>query len=174
MTARTGGHQDIEMAEIDDLLTEYRELQAQKDRQTTLKDADPQLNEWKQKLLKLEEIAQKIASVMGERSDTFGIADIVTNQNELKERIRLAWQDPEKKTYKSPIGTVTLRTTKSLVVDSAKAVIEFLLKNDQCEEGIAKFNLPTLRKFADAGLLNKGATHYDEKQSISIKLTEAE
>jgi len=162
------------MTEIDNLIKQYQDLQVQKDTQIKRKDADPQLNELALKLQKLRDIADKIIFNIDARSDSFGIAEITEKQNELKEQIRTAWADPTKKTYKSVFGMATLRTTKSLIVDSAKAVTEFLLKNDQCEEGIAKFNLPALRKFADAGLLNKGATHYEEKQSISIKLTEAE
>jgi len=158
------------MTEIDNLIEQYRDLQAQKEQQTMLKDTDPQLNELALKLQKLQALEQKIALAMGERGNSFGIGEITDKQNELKEQIKAAWGDSTKKTYKSPFGTATLRTTKSLIVDSAKAVTEFLLKNDQCEEGIAKFNVPILRKFADAGLLNKGATHYDEKQSVSIKL----
>jgi len=66
----------------------------------------------------------------------------------------------------------TLRTTKSLIVDSPRAVVDFLAKNDKIEEGVKAFNLAALRQYADAGLLNNGATHYDEKQSVSIKLPE--
>ena len=163
---------DERMTEIDDLIIQYRDLQAEKDVQTMAKENDPQLNEWAQKLQKLRDIADKLTFNMGAHSDTFGIAEIEAKQNELKEQIKAVWEDPEKKTHKSPFGIVTLKTTKSLIVDSAKSVIEFLLKNDKCEEGISKFNLPELRKFADAGLLNQGATHYEEKKSISIKLTE--
>jgi len=50
--------------------------------------------------------------------------------------------------------------------------VDFLAKNDKIEEGVKAFNLAALRQYADAGLLNNGATHYDEKQSVSIKLPE--
>jgi len=160
--------------EIDALIEQYRDLQAEKDRQLMFMDEDAEINKLTVKFKTFASIAEEAASEVAERSSAYGIAKIEAKQNGLKEQIRTAWEDPAKKTYKSALGTVTLRTTKSLIVDSAKAVIEFLLKNDKCEEGIAKFNLPELRKFADADLLNKGATHYEEKQSISIKLVGAE
>ena len=149
--------------EIDNLIDEYRELQAKKEQQTILKDTDPLLTQFTQEL-------QKLQGAIEERNNDFGIAEITDKQNGIKEQIREKWEDPAKKSYKSTFGTATLKTTKSLVVDSAKAVLEFLVKNDQCEKGAVKFNLSVLRKFADAGVLNKGATHYIEKQSVSIKL----
>jgi len=162
------------MTEIDELIKQYRNLQIQKDTQISRKDTDQELNGLIQRRLHLQKIEEKLALEIGRLSVAYRTAEITEQQNAIKERIKLIWlfEDPAKKTYKSPFGTVTLRTTKSLIIDSAKSVIEFLLKNDKCEEGIAKFNIPELRKFADADLL-KG-THYDEKQSVSIKLTEVE
>lgn len=157
--------------EIDLLLEQYRDLQAQKETQTKLKDEDPELNKWGQKLLKLDEMAQKISSIMAERSNTFGIGDITDKQNELKEQMKAEWADPTKKTYKSTIGTVTLRTTKSLIIDSVKKVVDVLVKNDKTEECIATFKLAEVSKLVKADLL-EDAVHYEEKKSISIKLAE--
>ena len=166
------GRSVSKMTEIDYLIEKYRDLQQEKEAKMLEKDTDPALNDLALKLQTLQDIIQKVALRIGERGNSFGIAEITEKQNDCKEAIKKAWEDPEKKTYKSRLGTVTLKTTKSLVVDSVKTIVEFLLKNDKCEEGITKFNLPELRKYADAGLLNPGAAHYDEKQNVSIKLME--
>ena len=163
---------EMSETEIDNLIKQYRDLQVQKEQQTMLKDADLQLNEWAQKLQKHRDIADKIIFNIDARSDTFGIAEITEKQNELKEQIKEAWEDPAKKTHKSAFGTATLRTTKSLIIDSVKKVVDVLVKNDKTEECIAKFKLESLGKFAKAGLLDD-AVHYDEKKSVSIKLAEA-
>lgn len=162
---------DERMTEIDDLIIQYRDLQAEKDVQTMAKENDPQLNEWAQKLQKLRDIADKLTFNMGAHSDTFGIAEIEAKQNELKEQIKAVWEDPEKKTHKSPFGIVTLRTTRSLIIDSVKTVAEVLVKNNKTEECIATFKLTEIGKLANAGLLDD-AVHYDEKHSVSVKLTE--
>lgn len=163
---------DEEFDKIDNLVMQYRNLEVEKDIRILAKEDDFLLKEWSFKLKKLRDAADKLTFNIDARFRTFGIAEIEAKQNELKELMKFAWEDQEKKTHKSSIGTITLKTTKSLIVDSAKSVVEFLLKNDKCKEGVSKFNLPELRKFADAGLLNKGATHYDERKTISIKLKE--
>jgi len=159
--------------ELELLLEQYLSLDKELAVKITEKEADKVLIGMYEKMERLQGFIRKLGDAIHARNQTFGLAELTARQDDLKEQIRAAWPDPAKKTYKSSQGAVaTLRTTKSLIVDSPRAVVDFLAKNDKIEEGVKAFNLAALRQYADAGLLNNGATHYDEKQSVSIKLPE--
>ena len=80
----------------------------------------------------------------------------------------------EEKTFVCPAGTATLRTTKSLKIQSKEKLIDFLVLNKKLVDFIKSFEITKLRKIKDAGMLEDEVATYDEKKSVAIKITEAE
>jgi len=72
--------------------------------------------------------------------------------------------------YKSPTGSITMRTTKSLIITSKEKVVEVLRNNGKVSEGIKAFQLTFLRKLKDVGILPDDAAYYSLKQSVVIAL----
>lgn len=148
--------------EIDACLNHYRELEAEKKK----RQADIEANRELQNLKKLRE---ELDAQIKASTEAYGVDGLSLMQEDLKEQIMQNWPDKTKKTYQSPVGmTVTLRTTKSLKIDSVKGIVDFLVKNDKVVEAIKSFNLAVLRKFADVGLLNN-MIHYEEKLNVVIE-----
>ena len=80
----------------------------------------------------------------------------------------------EEKTFECAAGTATLRTTKSLKIQSKEKLIDFLMLNKKLVDFIKTFEITKLRKIKDAGMLEDEIATYDEKKSIAIKIVEAE
>lgn len=78
----------------------------------------------------------------------------------------------EEKTFECPAGTATLRTTKSLKIQSKQKLIDFLMLNKKLIDFIKTFEIAKLRKIKDAGFLGDEVVSYDETKSIAIKLAE--
>jgi len=155
---------------MEELLAEYKALEQQKKDVVYQMDTDPDINKQSKKLKELDAERDALSHSITELKRKFDTTEIQDRQSEIKNILIAEWA-VEGKTYKSDIATVTLRTTKSLIIDSVKGVVDVLVKNNKTEECIAKFKLEPLGKLAKAGLLDD-ATHYEEKKSVSIKLME--
>jgi len=157
---------------METLLAEYRGLEQQKKDRIYTMDMDPAIKLQSKALIELDAKRVALRQSIVELEMEFDITKILTRQDEIKEAMIKEWP-VEGKTFKSDLATVTLRTTKSLIIDSIKTVAEVLVKNDKAGDCIATFKLTELGKLATAGLL-KDVVHYDEKQSVTIKLNEEE
>ena len=91
----------------------------------------------------------------------------------IKDTITKGWTLGTKE-YKSATGSITMRTTKSLIVTSKEKVVEVLRTNGKVSEGIKTFQLTFLRKLKDVGILPDDAAHYLPKQSVVIVLKKGE
>ena len=73
------------------------------------------------------------------------------------------------KTFMCKAGIATIRTTRSLKIDSKEMLINILEKIGKLTKCIKSWGLTYLRKLADAGLFDdEKITHYDEKRSVII------
>ena len=74
------------------------------------------------------------------------------------------------KTFKCPVGTATLRTTRSLQVKDKGKLIEFLTTLKKLPEFIKSFEIAKLRKIKDAGLLEDEIVTYGELRTVIISI----
>ena len=96
---------------------------------------------------------------------------IVQQQAGIKLELAEKW-GTEDKTFKCAAGTATLRTIKSLKIQSKEKLIDFLMLNKKLVDFIKTFEIAKLRKIKDAGFLGDEVVSYDETKSIAIKITE--
>ena len=94
-------------------------------------------------------------------------------QVDLKAKLLSVWGTGDK-TFKCPVGTATLRATRSLQVKDKGKLIEFLTTLRKLPEFIKSFEIAKLRKIKDAGLLEDEVAAYDEKRSVTISINEVE
>ena len=99
------------------------------------------------------------------------IHDCETQMQTLKDQLKEDW-DIEDKTFKCQKGSVTLKTTKSLIVTSKSGLIQRLtaIFEDATKacDCIRSFDLSAIRKYMDAELIDEKIAHYNKKQSVVI------
>jgi len=127
---------------------------------------------------KLKEIREAIAAWnktlnASEEGYKEKITWLQNEQARIKEEFIEKW-DITDKTVTCDAGSATLRTTKSLHVRSKEKLVKFLISIEKLPDFIKSFETAKLRKIKEAGLLDNEIATWDEKQSISIKLTEEE
>lgn len=79
--------------------------------------------------------------------------------------------DVLEKTYECSVGTATLRTTRSLVIQDKDKLIGFLQTIKKLNECIRNFDISKIRKFKEVGLIENEIVIWSEKHNISIRLT---
>lgn len=86
--------------------------------------------------------------------------------------------DIEGKSFKCDEGSVTIKTTKSLVVTNNSGLIQRLtvISEDVTKacDCIRSFNLSAIRKYMDADLIDERIAHYDEKRNVIISSVKKE
>lgn len=148
-------------------LVEYAKLEKDIATVTHKMDTDPELSSL---LKKRNDFDTAIGFVQAPFINTIERAR--EQQAGIKSEFVSRWDIPDK-TFKSHIGTVTMRTTRSLQIRSKERLVNFLLKIEKLLEFIKSFDEPKLRKMKDAGLLEDDIASWDEKRSISIRIREA-
>ena len=163
------------MDKMDSLLLEYKtenERQAQALSNTeklhTSMEEDPKIRTAKLQLDILKE--PYLTKIRKEEEILKGVDECIVA---IKDTIARDWTLGTAE-YKSPIGTVTMRTTKSLKITSKVKVVEVLRSNNKVNEGINTFQLTFLRKLKDVGILPDDAAYYSLKQNVSILLKSGE
>lgn len=78
--------------------------------------------------------------------------------------------DIDEKTFKSDIGEIVLRTTRSLVIQDKDKLIGFLQTIKKLNECIRNFDISKIRKFKEVGLIENEIATWSEKYNISIRL----
>ena len=92
----------------------------------------------------------------------------------IKQELMENWGIKEDKTFECAAGTATLKTTKSLHIQSKEKLVAFLELNKKLTEFIKSFEITKLRKIKDAGMLEDEIATWDEKKNVAIKIAEAE
>ena len=92
----------------------------------------------------------------------------------IKSELEKGWGVFADKTFECAAGTATLRTNRSLHIESKKKLIEFLTTIKKLPEFVKTFETAKLRKIMDAGLLESDIATWDENKTIAIKLAEVE
>lgn len=156
---------------IDELIQEYKNQGVVIKEQQRLIDANLDIQSVKDNIKALEVDAAKLQYELDlrERPYLTTANNAADRQNEIRAIIAEQWDLPTK-TYRSSVGTATLRVTKSLIVKSKTKIVDFLVKNGIVEGGVSKFDLRFLRRFKDDGLLPDDAAQFEERRSVTIKL----
>ena len=147
-------------------ITEYAKLEKE---EVTIKhemSADIGLNKLIQKRSDLDTVIK-----FAEKSYFKNIEAAQQQQAGIKLELVDRWYG-EEKTFECAAGIATLRTTKSLKIQSKQKLIDFLVLNKKLVDFIKSFEIAKLRKIKDAGFLGDEVVSYDETKSIAIKITE--
>lgn len=159
------------MVTIDELMAEYKALGDVIKEQAGLIDANLDIQNVKNNIKVMESDAAKLKYELDAREKPYLTVsnNAAERQNVIRTTIAEQWTLPTK-TYRSSVGTVTLRITKSLIVKSKAKIVDFLVKNNIVEAGVSKFDIRFLRKFKDDGLIEDDAAQYEESRNVTIKL----
>ena len=127
---------------------------------------DPSISKWNAEINTANEMITALES--GYKAK---IQEYEAQMQDLKDQLKEDW-DIEDKTFKCTTGSVTLKTTKSLIVTSKSgliqrltAILEDATKACDC---IRSFDLSAIRKYMDADLIDEKIAHYTKKQSVII------
>lgn len=156
---------------IDELMEEYRSLEAEIKEQQQLMDTNLDIQNLKSNIKTYESDVAKLQHELEAREKPYLTVsnNAVERQNKIRTTIAEEWTFPTK-TYRSGIGTASLRVTKSLIVKSKAKIVDFLVNNGIVDAGVSKFDIMFLRKFKDDGLIEDDAVQYEERKSVTIKL----
>lgn len=99
------------------------------------------------------------------------IHDYELKMQNLKDQLKQDW-DIEDKTFKCQTGSITMKTTKSLIVANKSGLIQRLtaIFEDATKacDCIRTFDLSAIRKYMDADLIDEKIAYYNKKQSVVI------
>ena len=159
--------------QIEALLNEFRNLEEERQKQEGLIDNNVEIKSLQDQLKKLEEKEEQIVSSIDGKMKPYRdkISEIETTQAEIKTTISNNWSSQEK-TYKGSLADVTRRTTTSLVIVNKEKLVDFLVKNNQVEDGIKSFNIRLLKGFKKSKILLDEVAELKPNYSISIKFKE--
>jgi len=150
------------------ILREYAALTERIGDTTRLMYADPEINALAQERASIDHKIDRAAT--GYRNI---IEKAKRGQADLRAELLGNWGIGDK-TFKCPVGTATLRITRSLQVKDKGKLIEFLTTLKKLPEFIKTFEIAKLRKIKDAGLLEDEVATYDEKRSVIISINEVD
>ena len=153
---------------IEERLGEYRELELRKHDMKVAEKKDHNLSMHLQELKMIEDRRDAVMKLIDECRKEFDTQELQEKQDSIREQMIKEW-DVTGKTYTCDIGSVTMRTTKSLIILSKEKLVDFLSKTGKINEAISRFDLRVLRRFKDAGLL-EDCTDYEEKKSVQVKI----
>ena len=151
----------------EEAIAKYAELEAQKKAVlvTMLED-----NDLKTARISVENAAAHLSAFEEAYNDE------IEELNAEIENIRISLQtdwDIEDKTYKCAAGSATIRSSKALVITDNGGLMdrltEILSDRRKAYGCIRTFDLTTIRKYMDVGLIAGHIAHYDKKQSMIIK-----
>jgi len=151
----------------------YRSLEIEKLEQQVKIDTNKKSEILRRRIKELQDEEDKLALELREEMQLFTerISKIETKQAEIKINISDNW-NLEEKTYKGDLATVTRRTTTSLIITSKEKLVDFLVKNNQVEEGIKSFNIQLLKGFKKSKILSDEVVELKPNYTVSIKLKE--
>ena len=147
-------------------IAEYARLEKEIALETHGMDTDPELNKLGKERTILNKKFEEIEA---------GYRENIRAAQQQQAGIKLELVDNwygEEKTFECSAGTATLRTTKSLKIQSKQKLIDFLVLNKKLVDYIKTFEIAKLRKIKDAGFLGDEVVSYDETKSIAIKIAE--
>jgi len=158
---------------IEEKVEEYKNLEVEKLEQQAKLNTNEKLESLRGMIKELQDEEDKLALELREEMQSFTekIAEIETKQAEIKADISDSW-NLEEKTYKGDLAIVTRRTTTSLVIVNKVWLVDFLLKNNQVEEGIKSFNIQLLKGFKKSKILSDEVVELKPNHTVSIKLKE--
>lgn len=151
----------------EEALVEYAKLVKEEAKITYDMDTDP-------KIRIITKAIDELNNTLEERKANYieKIIPLQEKQISIKADIVDLWCASEGKTFKCDVGSATIKTTRSLCIKSTEKLIDFLISIKKLPEFIKSFEIAKLRKIKEAGLLGNDIATWDEKQSVSIKLTE--
>ena len=148
-------------------ITEYTKLENEIAIETHELITDPERN----RLIK----EQLLLSVRIEEIEKIHHKNIEAAQQQqagIKLELAEGWGVFADKTFECAAGIATLRTTKSLKIQSKEKLIDFLVRNNKLVDFIKSFEITRLRKIKDAGMLEDEIATWDEKKNVAIKIAE--
>ena len=152
-----------------ELIVEYAQLENKIATETHKMDTDPNLD-----ALLRDQATLNAEIKLAKEIYTKNIEAAQRQQAGIKAELVDSWLSTEGKTFECNAGSITLRTTRSLIIRNKQKLIEFLTLNKKLSEFIKSFEITKLRKIKDAGLLENEIATWDEKKSISISIKEVE
>ena len=154
--------------------------------------------DWKEKrIAEYAKLEKEITTDMQDMGDDQGLNGLIAKRERLTEIIKISQKvylghieeaqqrqavlkaeladgwDIEDKTFNCPAGTATLRTTRTVKVESKSKLIVVLATINKLSDYIKSFETPKLRKLKEAGLLDDEIASWNEKRNVSIRVMEA-
>lgn len=120
-------------------------------------------------LEKKRQIQKRIETLVIDRNKT--IAEAKEEQQMIKMELQDHW-DVDGKTYKCDMGSVSLRTKKTVHVSDQSALLIWLFKLERLESAIRTLDTTYLKKLKDADMIPDAMAVYDSKTTVVI--TEAQ